>query len=262
MLDSPARIKIVILDCCYAGQASLPTYTLGDPAYNLLDMTVGTGAYVMTATKGPAVAWYEADTESDWPQTYFTKYLADLIESGIPSMPSRLRLSEIFGNLQDKLLKDRRPKPDHRSVENARDFPFAYNAAWTDGETPAETEREQFTDLLSVAASSPDLTIQTDYDKQWQRGTSSDQLADKTLIDSVQLLEVAPDRLAARFESFIIRELRSASRRRVLEYELIRAAARECRVEPSAADEMLSRLVSNRILIRNPPYISLPLDAR
>ena len=81
MLDSPATTKILILDCCFAGLASRPSNTLGTPDY-LLDKAAGTGAYTMAASSAYATAWFE--TGQAEPQTYFTRYLADLVEGRHP----------------------------------------------------------------------------------------------------------------------------------------------------------------------------------
>ena len=126
MLGSPAKTKIIILDCCFAGLANKVANTLGP--VDLLDRTAGTGAYTMAACSSYATAWFE-DGPKRSAQTYFTKYLADLIESGIPDEASALRLRTIFDWLRETLARDRRPVPEDRSIDSAGDFLFAYNAA-------------------------------------------------------------------------------------------------------------------------------------
>ncbi len=63
------------------------------------------------------------------PQTYFTKYLADVVERGIPGQPARLQLDPLFRQVRDNLAADHHPVPESRAVDNAREFVFAYNAA-------------------------------------------------------------------------------------------------------------------------------------
>jgi PQQ-like domain len=63
------------------------------------------------------------------PQTYFTKYFADLIEKGIPGLPAELRLHQVFTKLRDNLSRDQRTVPDQRSIDAAREFVFAHSAA-------------------------------------------------------------------------------------------------------------------------------------
>ncbi len=126
MLGSPAKTKIIILDCCFAGLANKVTNTLG--AVDLLDRTAGTGAYTMAACSSYATAWFE-DGPKRSAQTYFTRYLADLIESGIPEEAPALRLRVIFDRLRETLARDDRPVPEDRSIDSAGDFLFAHNAA-------------------------------------------------------------------------------------------------------------------------------------
>ena len=126
LLESRAATKIVILDCCFAGLAT--TEVLG-AAGDVLELTSGTGAYTMAATSAFGAAWYENTRRLSRPQTYFTKYLADLVERGMPGQPSRLRLDPLFKQVRENLAADGRPVPDSRAVNDAREFVFAYNAA-------------------------------------------------------------------------------------------------------------------------------------
>ena len=136
LLDSKAATKIVILDCCFAGLASRPVNTLAGNAGEVLDMAAGTGAYTLAASGAYTTAWYESDPQVSRPQTFFTRYLADLVEGGIRGEAPRLRLHSLFTSLKDTLERDGRPVPRERSVDAARDFVFAHNAA------PPETHRD------------------------------------------------------------------------------------------------------------------------
>ena len=136
MLDSPADIKIVILDCCFAGLAGLPANSLAASSDDVIDRTGGSGAYTMMASEAYATAWYDTTPGVVRPQTFFTQYLVDLVESGIPRQPSGLRLHPLFVQLRDLLATDGRPVPVERSVDAARDFVFARNAA------PPQTQRD------------------------------------------------------------------------------------------------------------------------
>jgi hypothetical protein len=55
LTGSGAAVKIVILDCCFAGLATKAALAAG----HLLDLTAGTGAYTMAATGAYTTAWYE-----------------------------------------------------------------------------------------------------------------------------------------------------------------------------------------------------------
>lgn len=138
LLDSNARIKIVILDCCFSGVAARDG--LAGFSDDIIEMTSGTGAYTMTASRAYNTAWYEDDPGISRPQTFFTKYLVDLIERGIPGGRAGLRLDAIFQELHSNLTSDNRPEPQKRAVNDAREFVFALNAA--PSETIKDPERE------------------------------------------------------------------------------------------------------------------------
>jgi hypothetical protein len=95
----------------------------------MLDRTAGSGAYTMAASAAYSPAWYDTAPGTIRPQTFFTQYLVDLVESGIPNQPSGLRLHPLFVHLRDRLARDGRPVPVERSVDAAHDFVFAHNAA-------------------------------------------------------------------------------------------------------------------------------------
>jgi hypothetical protein len=138
LLESPATTKIIILDCCFSGLANSRTNTMAAVPDSVMDKTGGTGAYTMAASSAYATAWYENDPGLTAPQTYFTKYFAGLIEKGIPGLPAELRLHQVFTKLRDNLSRDQRPVPDQRSIDAAREFVFAHNAA---PPTPSPTPR-------------------------------------------------------------------------------------------------------------------------
>ena len=144
LLDSPAATKIVILDCCFAALANQPMNTLAALADDVLDKTAGAGAYTMAASGPYTTAWFETDPEIAQPQTFFTKYLADLVETGIAGEASGLKLHRLFIRVRDTLDRDHLPIPHERSVDAARDFVFAHNAA------PLESHRDLDAELRLV----------------------------------------------------------------------------------------------------------------
>jgi DNA-binding CsgD family transcriptional regulator len=141
--ESSAAVKIVLLDCCFSGLAAEPTLT--GPEGDVLDLISGTGAYTMAATSAYTTAWYENEAGLAEPQTYFTKYLADLVEEGIPGQPAQLRLDPLFKQLRNNLAVAGRPIPCSRAVNDAREFVFAYNAA------PPTTHRDPEQELATLS---------------------------------------------------------------------------------------------------------------
>ncbi len=114
--NSKASVKIVILDCCYSGIAVDPEHSpLGSQASSAmvaLQRTHQSGAYVMTASSAYQEAWCEAGSEPGrQPQTYFTKYLADTVEEGVPQQPAFLTLGLLFEAVRDRLVANRLPTP-------------------------------------------------------------------------------------------------------------------------------------------------------
>ena len=151
LLDSRAAIKIVILDCCFSGLANRPNSTLSAFADDVLDKTAGTGAYTIAATSAYAAAFYESEPIVERPLTFFTRYLTELVETGIPGEPSMLRLHSLFTRLQENLARDGRPIPTARSIDAARDFVFAHNAAPVDTHRDLDRELEHLALRLKIA---------------------------------------------------------------------------------------------------------------
>jgi hypothetical protein len=127
---SDAKVKIVILDCCFAGLAVGRDGSLSAPP-DVIGLTGGAGAYVLAASGAYNSAWFEQDTAA--PKTYFTKYLAEIVNEGIPGEPEGLNLSVIYRHLEHRLSRARKPLPKRRVIGTADNFVFAVNRAYTLG---------------------------------------------------------------------------------------------------------------------------------
>ncbi|MEW2626327.1 caspase family protein [Streptomyces sp. NPDC048106] len=125
--ECDARTKIVILDCCFAGQAADSRHSLADGSAEVIDKTLGTGAFTMAASGAYRTAWFEADGHTPAPQTYFTKYLVDVIEQGLPGHPEGLPLGAVFTATAEALAHDRRPEPTRSVRHHADHFVIARN---------------------------------------------------------------------------------------------------------------------------------------
>lgn len=123
---SKATTKIAILDCCFAGLADRDNALAGPHAPEL---PRSPGFYLMMASGEFSTAWCETTTENIRPQTYFTKYLVDVIENGIPGQPDRLTLGTIFDTAADALVRDSKPEPGNRAGGRAAHHVLARNAA-------------------------------------------------------------------------------------------------------------------------------------
>jgi hypothetical protein len=136
-----ARVKIVILDCCFAGKALHGPHTLAGAA-DVAALAGATGAYTLAATGGYTTAWYEEDRDTPTPQTYFTKYLADVVERGIPGEPAGLTLDPIYWRLREDLPATGKPVPERITRDFVDTFVFARNAACHVAEAPLVSDAE------------------------------------------------------------------------------------------------------------------------
>ncbi|GGN65732.1 hypothetical protein GCM10011579_036490 [Streptomyces albiflavescens] len=122
---SRAAIKIAILDCCFAGLAGPREGTLSGTG----TLPPKPGSFLMMASGEFSTAWFESADEVEQPQTYFTKYLVDVVERGIPGQGEGLRLGAIFDTVAGELVRDRKPEPGCRTSDQASNFYFARNLA-------------------------------------------------------------------------------------------------------------------------------------
>lgn len=120
-----ADTKVVMLDCCFAGSATKPRQSLSGA--DVLDMVRGVGAYTMAASGAYLPAWFETDGSA--PQTYFTQYFVDVVESGIAGEPAGLTLDRIYVDTHERLVRDGKPEPTHTARHQAGRTVFARNAA-------------------------------------------------------------------------------------------------------------------------------------
>ncbi|MFI6820334.1 hypothetical protein ACIBJE_05190 [Micromonospora sp. NPDC050187] len=120
---SRARIKIAVLDCCYAGLAT--------EEYGLLSasrLPPVAGAYLLMSSSAFETSWYERESVAD-AQTYFTKAIVDTVREGVPGGPAGLTFDHIFGVVADQLVENGRPEPRRRVEDHAASWVFAYNNA-------------------------------------------------------------------------------------------------------------------------------------
>jgi glycine betaine/choline ABC-type transport system substrate-binding protein len=123
LLDSPARIKVVILDCCHSGRA---IQALSHPA-DIADITDVRGVYTITASDHAAHVLPLGQQTGAC--TSFTGEFLDLIRTGIPDGPETLTLNMIYCQLRTRLHRRKLPAPNQRGTDTAGEFGFTRNAA-------------------------------------------------------------------------------------------------------------------------------------
>ncbi|ADP80474.1 peptidase C14 caspase catalytic subunit p20 [Pseudofrankia inefficax] len=122
---SRARVRVIVLDCCFSGIATENRQGNSDEAEYFADIAKVSGAYTLTASEAHAPARYEAGPS---PLTQFTKNFCDLIQHGIPGEPLPLTLNLIFPHLRDRLLEQSLPAPTQLNIDRGSSFVFARNA--------------------------------------------------------------------------------------------------------------------------------------
>jgi flagellar motility protein MotE (MotC chaperone) len=123
----PARARLIILDCCFAGQAI--EALAGDGNSGLADITHVEGVYTLTATTRNHAAHVPPPSQQDTTRTCFTSELCDLVYSGIPGKPAYLTLADIYPELRKRLKAKGLPTPNQRGTDTAGLYPFAANVA-------------------------------------------------------------------------------------------------------------------------------------
>ncbi|MFF4989349.1 caspase family protein [Streptosporangium saharense] len=121
LLDSPARMKIVILDCCYSGRA------IEALSSTVVDSTDIHGAYTLTASDHTAHV-VTLDRQADTP-TSFTAEFLDLVRTGVAGGPEWLTMNDLYSHLRRRLRGRGLPAPNQRGTDTAIHNPFVRNRA-------------------------------------------------------------------------------------------------------------------------------------
>ncbi|MFD0636648.1 caspase family protein [Catenulispora yoronensis] len=134
--QSDAAVKIVILDCCFAG---LSVYN--DGGLGVVVRATGAGVFTVAASDKSHSAWSETEQTAGVPHTYFTKYLAEIVEQGIAGQSAALRLDTIVERLVDRLKADGRTAPTYMNRDSGGSWLFARNAAYVPGDRSEHEEK-------------------------------------------------------------------------------------------------------------------------
>ncbi|GAB2722612.1 caspase, EACC1-associated type [Kitasatospora kifunensis] len=131
LLASPARVKAVILDCCYSGQAITALSGTDSP---LADGTAVRGVYTLTAADGTADVVPAAQQSESC--TSFTAQLLELVHAGIPSEREQLTFQTLYPHLKRRLAERGLPEPNQRGIDTADAFVLALNVQAQAGASP------------------------------------------------------------------------------------------------------------------------------
>ena len=152
LLKSKAATKIVILDCCHSGQATGPRHSLsgtsatmaGTELAEFMDEADVEGSYVLVAASRNKKAYYETASATGSPQTYFTKYLVDLVERGIMDETRDISMETLFTRLGADLRAGGHQRPLRRNVDSGGTYVFCHNAALIPAPPPPTVLRPRY----------------------------------------------------------------------------------------------------------------------
>ena len=154
MCGSTAATKLVILDCCYAETANQATF--GTQSADLADAYPVDGLYFIGASKRREKAGFPLHGDL----TYFTEAFIETVRAGVPGSPPapELTLAQIFRAVRTRLAASGLPEPADSGIRDARQYPFASNAAlsrptFVKLEDPARAARLRLLDYAEQAAS-------------------------------------------------------------------------------------------------------------
>jgi molecular chaperone DnaK len=120
--DSPARNRVVILDCCFSGRA----IDVMAPDDVVMDQTQITGSYTLTATASGVAALAPSGERN----TAFTGQLLRLLREGDPRAPQELTLDHVYRSLYRGLRSRGLPEPRRQGTDTVEDLVLARNLGY------------------------------------------------------------------------------------------------------------------------------------
>ncbi|MGW3960169.1 caspase family protein [Amycolatopsis sp. NPDC005003] len=122
LIDSPARNRILVLDCCFSGLATEAMSTT-----HSLNIA---GTYILAATPPTEMALAPTGERN----TAFTGALLHLLHTGIPQRPARLSFNDLYGYLWNALTERALPRPQQRITGHTHTLPLFHNKAASAGD--------------------------------------------------------------------------------------------------------------------------------
>ncbi|MCK2218650.1 WD40 repeat domain-containing protein [Actinomadura sp. ATCC 31491] len=124
VLRSPARVKIIILDCCFSGRAFSRSMYGGPSGASLAELEVE-GAYVLTSAGQSQVSQILPGEE----HTAFSGRLLRLLWEGIDNGPALLTIEDLYQALRHRMRIAHLSTPERRLTGDAERMPLTANRA-------------------------------------------------------------------------------------------------------------------------------------
>jgi hypothetical protein len=121
--DSPAKNKVVILDCCFSGRAIAD---MADDSDTILGQVGIQGTYILTATPGNRTAL----APEGEPYTSFSGGLLSILWSGIPDGPELLSFAAVYPRLNTLLTNRGLPRPRQQGTDTVSSLAIVRNVAY------------------------------------------------------------------------------------------------------------------------------------
>ncbi|MFD5343220.1 Hsp70 family protein, partial [Streptomyces anulatus] len=123
VISSPARNRVLILDCCFSGRAVDVMAPLDDL---VLDQIGISGTYTLTATPAGMTALAPAGDRN----TAFTAELLKLLRQGDPEAPAELTLDDLYFLLARNLRSRGLPRPRRQGTDTVAKLIVARNVGY------------------------------------------------------------------------------------------------------------------------------------
>lgn len=125
VLASSAKVKCVILDCCFSGRA------IGQPMSDAASQALGQidirGTFVLTSASPNQVSLILPGEE----RTAFTGRLLSVLQDGIPGGPALLSLQRVYQELKRAMTAEGLPEPRGWNFDTAGNLAIGVNPACT-----------------------------------------------------------------------------------------------------------------------------------